>query len=355
MIMNLFKGKSILVTGGTGSIGSIIVKKLLELNPRQIKVLSRDETKQYNLAQELNFNPKVRFLIGDIRNKDRVNKAMDNIDIVFHAAAMKHILACENDPFEAVETNVHGMQNIIDCAMANNVKKVIGVSTDKATDPVSVMGCTKLLAEKMMLAHYKGTHPTKFCFVRFGNVLNSRGSVIPLFYKQIMAGGPVTVTDERVCRFFMSINQAVGLIFKASGLMQDREIFILKDMSVLKIYDLAKAMIELYAPKFGYDPEEIKIKITGLKLGERLHEKLLTEDEALFALENKAMFIIVPLVNYGLNKKATLEKYMKTMKAKKCKVADYTTESKKYLSVGQIKKLLVKDDKKMLETLNHYY
>lgn len=354
MVLNYFKDKHILVTGGTGSIGSIIVKKLLELKPKQIKVLSRDETKQYNLAQELNYNPKVRLLIGDIRNKDRVNKAMENIDIVFHAAAMKHIPACENDPFEAVETNVRGMQNIIDCAMANNVEKVIGISTDKATDPVSVMGCTKLLAEKMMLAHYSGLHPTKFCFVRFGNVLNSRGSVIPLFYKQIMAGGPVTVTDNRVCRFFMSIDQAVGLIFKASGLMQDREIFILKNMSVLKIHDLAKAMIELYAPKFGYDPRRIKIKLTGLKLGERLHEKLLTEDESLYALENEDMFIIVPLINYGHNQKALLKKYMVAMKAKKCKVAEYTTESKKYLSVDQIKKLLIKDDKKMLETLNHY-
>ena len=342
------------MTGGTGSIGSIIVKKLLKLNPRQIKVLSRDETKQYNLAQELNYNTRVRLLIGDIRNKDRVNKAMENIDIVFHAAAMKHIPACENDPFEAVETNVRGMQNIIDGAMANNVEKVIGISTDKATDPVSVMGCTKLLAEKMMLAHYSGRYPTKFCFVRFGNVLNSRGSVIPLFYKQIMAGGPVTVTDNRVCRFFMSIDQAVGLIFKASSLMHDREIFILKNMSVLKIYDLVKAMIELYGPKFGYEPGKIKIKITGLKLGERLHEKLLTEDESLYALESQEMFIIVPLVNYGLNKKVSLKKYMRIMEAKRCQVGNYTTARRKYLSVKQIKNLLVKDDGKMLETLNHY-
>ena len=311
------------MTGGTGSIGSIIVKKLLKLNPRQIKVLSRDETKQYNLAQELNYNTRVRLLIGDIRNKDRVNKAMENIDIVFHAAAMKHIPACENDPFEAVETNVRGMQNIIDGAMANNVEKVIGISTDKATDPVSVMGCTKLLAEKMMLAHYSGRYPTKFCFVRFGNVLNSRGSVIPL-------------------------------IFKASSLMHDREIFILKNMSVLKIYDLVKAMIELYGPKFGYEPGKIKIKITGLKLGERLHEKLLTEDESLYALESQEMFIIVPLVNYGLNKKVSLKKYMRIMEAKRCQVGNYTTARRKYLSVKQIKNLLVKDDGKMLETLNHY-
>lgn len=352
MSRNYFEGKSILVTGGTGSIGSIIVKKLLELHPRQIRVLSRDETKQCNLAQELNHNPNVRLLIGDIRNKDRVYKAMENIDIVFHAAAMKHILACENDPFEAVETNVRGMQNIIDCAMANDVEKVIGISTDKATDPVSVMGCTKLLAEKMMLAHYSGSHPTKFCFVRFGNVLNSRGSVIPLFYKQIMAGGPVTVTDDRVCRFFMSIDQAVDLIFKAAGLMKNREIFILKGMSVLRIADLAKAMIELYAPKFGYNPRQIKIKFAGLKRGERLHEKLLTKDESFYALENKDMFIIVPVINRKANKDTLFKKYMD---AKRCRVGDYSTEDKKCSSVSQIKELLLSDGKNMLETLNNYH
>ncbi|MDO8592409.1 MAG: polysaccharide biosynthesis protein [bacterium] len=350
-MINEFKNKKILVTGGTGSIGSIIVKKLLELKPLQIRILSRDETKQYNLAQELKFNPRVRLLIGDIRNKDRVMRAMENIDIVFHAAAMKHVLACENDPFEAVETNVRGMQNIIDCAMANNVKKVIGISTDKAADPISVMGCTKLLAEKIMLAHYKGTHPTKFCFVRFGNVLNSRGSVIPLFYKQIKAGGPVTVTDKNVCRFFMSIDEAVSLIFKASSLMQDREIFILKNMSVLKISDLAKAMIELYAPKLGFDPRKIKIKFIGLKRGERLHEKLLTEDESIYALENKDMFIVTPVINFGGHKNISLNKYAS---AQKCQTGDFTTEEKNCLTVRQIKKMLKKENNKLFGTLNNY-
>ncbi|MBU2214195.1 polysaccharide biosynthesis protein, partial [Patescibacteria group bacterium] len=234
-----FKNKKILVTGGTGSIGSAIVKKLLKFEPQQIRVLSRDESKQYNLKHALDGDKKVRFLIGDIRNKDRLYKAMENVDIVFHAAAMKHVVACENDPFEAVQTNVIGMQNIIDCAMANNVSKVIGISTDKAADPVSVMGCTKLLAERMMLAHYRGTRPTNFCFVRFCNVLGSRGSVIPLFFEQIKSGGPMTVTDENVCRFFMSINDAVDLVFKASNFMQGREIFVLKDIATIKIIDLA--------------------------------------------------------------------------------------------------------------------
>jgi len=350
-MVNEFKNKRILVTGGTGSIGSMIVKKILRFDPLQIRVLSRDETKQFNLMNELN-SDKIRFLIGDIRNKDRVDKAMENVDIVFHAAAMKHVLACENDPFEAVETNVRGMQNIIDCAMSNDVEKVIGISTDKATDPVSVMGCTKLLAEKIMLSHYRGPHRTKFCFVRFGNVLNSRGSVIPLFYKQIKAGGPVTVTDKNVCRFFMSIGEAVDLVIKSLNLMQDREIFVLKNMAILKIIDLAKTMIEIYAPQFGYDPEKIKISITGLKSGERLHEKLLNKDESYYALENKEMFIILPVINFEKNIAIGIKKYGLT---KKSKIGDFTTEGREVLTSEQIKKLLLKENENLSQALNNFY
>lgn len=350
---NEFKNKRILVTGGTGSIGSAIVKKLLKFNPRQIRILSRDETKQYNLINELKHDRKIRLLIGDVRNKDRVNQAMENVDIVFHAAAMKHILACENDPFEAVETNVRGMQNIIDCALANNVKKVIGISTDKATDPASVMGCTKLLAEKIMLAHYQGPHPTKFCFVRFGNVLNSRGSVIPLFYKQIKAGGPVTVTAKDVRRFFISINEAVDLVFKAASLMRDREIFVLKHMMVLKIIDLARAMIEVYAPRLGLDQEKIRIDITGLKSGERLQEKLLSKDESSYALENKEMFIILPVVAFSKNRGTY--KPSDYVFARKSKIGDFTTEDKKILSIDQIKKIILKENGSLIETVNNFY
>ncbi|MFA6394279.1 MAG: polysaccharide biosynthesis protein [Patescibacteria group bacterium] len=349
---NEFKNKRILVTGGTGSIGSVIVKKLLQFKPKQIRILSRDETKQFNLINELNHNSILRMLIGDIRNKDRVNKAMENVDIVFHAAAMKHVLSCENDPFEAVETNVRGMQNIIDCAMTNDVEKVIGISTDKATDPTSVMGCTKLLAEKIMLSHYSGPHRTKFCFVRFGNVLNSRGSVIPLFYKQIKAGGPVTVTDKDVCRFFMSIDEAVNLVFKASNIMRDREIFVLKQMAILKIIDLARAMIELYAPQLGLKTEDIKINITGLKSGERLHEKLLSKDESGYALENEEMFIVLPVLNFDVNQAARRKKYLN---AKKSRLGDFSTENRKVLSIVEIKKLLLEDNGNLSHEINNLF
>jgi len=330
---NEFKNKRILVTGGTGSIGSAIVKKLLDYNPRQIRVYSRDETKQFELEHDLNAGAKLRFLVGDIRDKERLNMAMENIDIVFHAAALKHVISCENNPFEAVKTNVQGTQNVIDCAFANKVDKVIGISTDKATDPTNVMGCTKLLAEKIMLASYfyKGMHKTKFCFVRFGNVLGSRGSVVPLFLKQIHNGGPVTVTDRNMTRFFMTIQDAVSLVLKATALMQDREIFILK-MPVVKIIDLAKALVALDKEEKS---EEVKIKIIGKKNGERMHEKLLTMEEAESALETKEMFIIIPGEKLELHQSKKIYLDTKAAGAK-----EYNSESQKKLSVKEIKTML---------------
>lgn len=338
-----YKDKVILVTGGTGSIGSSIVRKLLEQEPRQIRILSRDESKQYNLFHELGSDQRVRLLIGDVRDQDRVNMAMENVDIVFHAAAMKHVGACENDPFEAVKTNVLGTQNVIHAAMNNGVERVIGISTDKATDPVSVMGSTKLLAERIMLASHfysGGGRKTKICFVRFGNVLSTRGSVVPHFYKQIKNGNPVTVTDTDMVRFFMSIEDAINLVFKAAETMSDREIFVLK-MPVMKITDLAQAMIELYSDA----GKKVDIKIVGRRNGERLDEKLLTSDEAMYALENEEMFIITPVIGSEHRKPAEF------IGAHKTTSKGYSTEGKEVLSVDEIKKLLKKDEKNMMRVL----
>lgn len=298
METDIFKGKRILVTGGTGSIGFHIVRQLLEHDPLQIRVLSRDDSKQFQARIRLNNDPRVRFLLGDIREKSRLCMAMEGVDIVFHAAALKHVSGCENDPFEAVKTNVLGTQNVIECALENGVEKVIGISTDKAADPTSVLGCTKLLSEKLMSAvyHYKGTKKTKFCFVRFGNVIGTRGSVVPVFCWQIKNGGPVTVTDPGMHRFFMTIDDAVSLIFKAANTMIDREIFILK-MPILKISDLAQAVVNVYAPHYGKEPGSIAIQYVGKKNGERMHEKLLGRDECLNALETPDMFILKPFAD----------------------------------------------------------
>lgn len=329
---NEFKNKRILVTGGTGSIGNAIIQGLLKYEPKYIRIYSRDETKQFELEHKLNAGDKVRFLIGDVRDKERLNLAMEDIDIVFHVAALKHVSACESNPFEAVKTNVQGTQNVIDCAFANKVDKVIGVSTDKATDPTSVMGCTKLLAEKIMLStfYYKGHKKTKFCFVRFGNVLGSRGSVVPLLKSQIKAGKPVTVTDSKMTRFFMTINQAVELVFKAAQNMQDREIFVFK-MPVVNIKDLAKALISLEQDKDA-SQGKIDIKIIGKKDGERMYERLLTKEEAENSLETKDMFIIVP--------KNQLKEVKARFKARKAPLKEYSSKNTKKLNINEIKKML---------------
>lgn len=337
--MREFKGKKILVTGGSGSIGSKIVIELLRYDPQQIRVFSRDESKQLELMHRVEHDPRVRFLIGDIRDKNRLAMAMENINIVFHAAAMKHVFFCEDNPFEAVNTNVLGTQNIIDCAFSNNVEKVIGISTDKASDPSNVMGCTKLLAEKIMLAsyHYRGHKRTKFSFVRFGNVLWSRGSVLPLWHNQIKAGNPVTVTDMQMARFFMPISSAIELVFKATKLMHDREIFILK-MPSLYIKDLAQAMINVYAPKHGLSPDQIEIKLTDSKPGERLHEKLLSKSEAEFALETDDMFILTPEVNANSEPR---ELFMKmNNNTRNSTYQAFTTEEQPKLSLSQIEEMI---------------
>lgn len=292
---NTFKNKNILVTGGTGSIGSEIVRLILQYSPKVVRIFSRDESKQFELEQEIGHYENVRFLIGDVRDKDRLVRAFEGIDIVFHAAAMKHVPACEYNPFEAVKTNVVGTQNVIDAALENNVEKVIAISTDKAASPISTMGATKLLAERLIIDAncYKGHRKSVFSCVRFGNVIGSRGSVIPLFEKQIRKGGPLTVTDPEMTRFMMSIPQAVDLVFKATKISQGGEIFIFK-MPVIKLGDLIKVMIEQLAPKYGYKPEEIQINNIGIRNGEKMYEHLMTVEEAQYAYETEDMFIIIP-------------------------------------------------------------
>lgn len=336
-----FKNKRILVTGGTGSIGSVIVKELLKFKPKQIRVYSRDESKQFALMHEINAPAsQVNFLIGDIRDADRLNMAMENIDIVFHTAALKHVSSCEKNPFEAIKTNVQGTQNVINCAYANDVDKVVMISTDKATEPTNVMGCTKLLAEKLILSSflYKGNKKTKFCCVRFGNVLGSRGSVVPLFIDQLKNGKPVTITDPNMTRFLMFISDAVKLVFKAVKMMKDREIFVLK-MPVVNLKDLAQAVIESYEEKFGKG--NVVLKTIGKKEGERIHERLLTVEESEVALELDDMFVILPnLLNPGYGYE-TLDKNFKYYKGKKAKTEDYCSKDSKKMSVAEIKKLLL--------------
>lgn len=285
-----FTNKDIIVTGGTGSIGSEIVRQLLKTDAARIRVFSNDEHKQYELRQELGDDPRLRYLVGDVRDKERLDFAFRGVDICFHAAALKHVPVCEYNPFEAVKTNIIGTQNIVDVSIKNNLEKVVAISTDKVVSPESVLGASKLMMERLIIAANITTGPTRtrFTAVRFGNVLESRGSVVYLWREQIARGGPVTVTNKRATRFFVSIPHAVSLIFEATQLMQGGEVFVLK-MPKRSILEFAKETIRASAGGRG-----IKISFIGLRPGDKLHESLLTGEEAERTLETKTLFIIVP-------------------------------------------------------------
>jgi len=293
-IADFYRGKTILVTGGVGSIGSFLVRELLKFEPLRIRVFDNNESGLYNLEQALQ-SDKIRLLVGDIRDKERLSVAMEGVHIVFHAAALKHVPLCEFNPFDAVKTNVIGTQNVLDAAYDQGVQKVITISTDKAVNPSNVMGATKLLAERLAISAnmYRGHKKTVFSCVRFGNVLNSRGSVVPLFANQIQKGGPITVTHPDMRRFFMDIPSATKLILKAGMLSQGSEIFILK-MPAAMIMDLAVEMRTLLAPQYGFNTDDIPIEIVGMRIGEKIDEKLLILDETSCVYENHDMYLVVP-------------------------------------------------------------
>ena len=282
-----FFDKKILVTGGAGSIGSILVKTLLNFSPKTIRILDNNETGLFNLHESLNKSEIIRLFIGDVRDKERLFIAMEGVDIVFHTAALKHVPLCEYNPFEAIKTNILGTQNVIDAAFTNGVDKVVIISTDKAISPVNVMGATKLLAEKLAIAanFNKGYKKTKFSCVRFGNVLGSRGSVLPLFLESIEKNSSIGITDVNMTRFIMKIEQAVELVLKTVKFMRGGEIFVLK-MPSISIIEFADSIINLYVNKHNISKESIKINIIGKREGERMHEFLISHDE----LENSAIY-----------------------------------------------------------------
>jgi len=282
--MDSFSDSVILVTGGTGSFGKKFVETLLrDYQPRKLIIFSRDELKQHEMRVGGFDHPSLRYFIGDVRDGERLRRAMHGVDIIVHAAALKQVPACEYNPFEAIKTNVLGAQNVIEAALDAGVKKVMAISTDKAVNPVNLYGATKLCAEKMFVQgnSYSGEKGTRFSCCRYGNVVGSRGSVIPVFLKQ-RKNGALTITDPRMTRFWLTLEQGVKFVIKCIGLMHGGEVFVPKIPS-MKIVDLAK----LIAP-------DAEIKITGIRPGEKLHEVLVSEDEARHARELEEMFIVQP-------------------------------------------------------------
>lgn len=293
--MSYFTNKSILIIGGTGTIGNGLVRELIRHSPKVIRIFSRDEYKQFLMEEEYKNSTKFRFLIGDVRDYDRVERAMNGIDVVFNLAAMKHVPACEYNPTEAIKTNIAGMENVIKAAEYHNVECVLFTSSDKAINPTNSYGATKLLAEKLVQAanYSKGNKRTKFVAVRFGNVMGSRGSVIPLFKKQIAERKIITVTNPNMTRFMMALDEAVNLIMYAAENSVGGELFILK-MPVVKLNDLAEVIIESTCNKLNVPSQEIKVEYIGLRAGERMYEELMTEEESSHAYDLGNMYAVLP-------------------------------------------------------------
>lgn len=282
-ISDFLKNKNILITGGTGSFGKKFTEILLkEYSPKTIRIYSRGELLQVLMQEEFK-DTRLRFFIGDVRDRERIYRAMNDVDVVVHAAALKQVPACEYNPIEAVKTNIDGSINVIDAAIDNNVERVIAISTDKAVHPVNLYGATKMVAEKLFIQanSYTGDNKTRFSCVRYGNVIGSRGSVVPLFREQSKKG-KITITDSRMTRFWITLEQGVRFVINSLEIMNSGEIFVPKIPS-MSITDLANAV----APGSKHE-------ITGIRPGEKLHETLMTEDEARHAREFKDYFVIYP-------------------------------------------------------------
>ncbi len=332
----LFSNKRILVTGGTGSFGHQIVDRLLGEEPAEIRIFSRDEDKQVRMSEQYGMGHQyprraaLNFVIGDVRNRESVRDAVRGIDIIFHAAALKQVPLCEYHVWEAVQTNVVGAQNVIQSALEENVEKVVAVSTDKAVKPVNAMGMTKSIQEKLFTAanFHKTGKRTIFVCVRYGNVVGSRGSVIPLFRRQIESGGPVTITDARMTRFILTLPEAIDLVFRAVRVGVGGEIFVLKICAAL-VMDIAEVMVESLSRE-----KDIAVQTVGIRPGEKIHEVLVSEAEAVRTIEDDSTFLILPQIDL----ESTKSFYSKDSVVK---FSEYTSETAKRLTKEEIRSVLL--------------
>jgi FlaA1/EpsC-like NDP-sugar epimerase len=287
------RGKVVLITGGTGTIGVALARRLFELEPQAVRVFSRDENKQYFLKDQWSGQGNVRFFVGDVRDRERLTRAMEYCDLVLHLAALKHVESCEYNPFEAIKTNIHSTQNVIDVALDHQIEKVIFTSTDKAVNPANAMGASKLMAEKLMVAanYYKGRRRTMFASVRFGNVLASSGSVIPTFLHRLSCGLPIEVTHPEMTRFVITMDESVGLVLDALRLCGGGEILIRK-MPVLRVIDLAEALLEIH----GLPRDARYLRVVGPRAGEKMYEELITAEESTRTMDIGDYYVIHPQI-----------------------------------------------------------
>jgi len=328
----MFKNKVLMITGGTGSFGHTVLKRFLSTDVREIRIFSRDEKKQEDMRITLN-NDKLKFYIGDVRDYNSVCQAMKGVDYVFHAAALKQVPSCEFYPMEAVRTNVIGTENVMNAAIANKVKRLVVLSTDKAVYPINAMGISKAMAEKLMVAkaHLQLEGETIFCATRYGNVMASRGSVIPLFVSQLKEGKPLTVTDPNMTRFLMSLEDSVDLVLYAYEHGEQGDIFVQK-APASTVADLTQAVKEL----FNKDNE---VRIIGTRHGEKLYETLISREEMAHA-HDMGDYYRIPADNRDLN----YAKYFSEGEEEISHLDDYTSHNTKQLNVEQVKSLLLKLD-----------
>jgi len=328
----MFNNKVLMITGGTGSFGQTVLKRFLATEVREIRIFSRDEKKQEEMRIELNHS-KLKFYIGDVREYDGVSQAMKGVDYVFHAAALKQVPSCEFYPMEAVRTNVLGTENVMNAATANGVKRVVVLSTDKAVYPINAMGISKAMAEKLMVAKARTQreNETVLCATRYGNVIASRGSVIPLFVSQLKEGKPLTVTDPNMTRFLMSLEDSVDLVLYAFKHGKQGDLFVQK-APASTVADLAQALKEIFK-------KDNPVRIIGTRHGEKLYESLISREEMAKA-EDMGDYYRIPADNRDLN----YAQYFSEGEEKLSHLDDYTSHNTDRLNVDQIKQLLLKLD-----------
>ncbi|HAT4355685.1 TPA: polysaccharide biosynthesis protein [Clostridium perfringens] len=326
----MFKDKVLLITGGTGSFGHTVLKRFIDTDIKEIRVFSRDEKKQDEMRNKLK-NDKIKYYIGDVRDIESLNYAMKGVDYVFHAAALKQVPSCEFYPMEAVKTNIEGSDNVFKSAIANGVKKVILLSTDKAVYPVNAMGISKAMAEKCMIARARATREgeTVFCGTRYGNVMASRGSVIPLFVDLMKQGKDLTVTDPEMTRYMMTLEESVDLVLYAFEHGEQGDIFVQK-APACTVLELATALKELFESNVG-------IKIIGARHGEKAYETLLTKEEFVKA-EDRGNYFRIPADNRDLN----YAKYFTEGEGSRRNQEEYNSDNTNRINVEQVKELLLR-------------